>query len=139
MRIAGIVAVGLIMSSPGMADAWRARNYHEVNAVSDSVFEVIGRPGSGPAQFWCGAGDFARVVLNVKPTQRIYVWRGRGGSATRPGKTSVQFAFSPAPGSEDFRPGLTLNIKQAGDYLNAAAARQYCDDYLPGEVWPPWP
>ncbi len=136
MHITGIIAAGLVLLTPGLGNAWRADNRHEANVVSDTVFEVIGMPGSGPTQFWCGAGDYARTVLGVAANRRIYVWRGRGDSVTRPGKTSVQFAFSPAPGSENYQPGLSLDISQAGDHLNAAAASQYCHDIDRDEIWP---
>lgn len=127
-RKPALALAALLICLPGLAGAWRAWNWHEVYAVDQSVFEVIGRAGSGPAQYWCGAGDYARSALGVEATRKVYMWRGIGPSVTRPGRRAVQFAFSPPPGTEDFVPGYSLSIRQAGDHMNAAAAQQYCRD-----------
>jgi hypothetical protein len=117
----------VLMCAPGLALAWRALNDHEVYPVSKGVFEVIGRPGSGPAQYWCGAGDFARSQLRVAATQRIYIWKAVGPSATQPGKKAVQFSLT-APEGANTTPGYSLSVKTVGDNLNAASAYQYCLD-----------
>ena len=122
----------------GKTAAWRALNFLEVIQISDTVWEVIGEPGSWAVEYWCGAGDYATSVLRSRATTRVYVWRAVGPSQARPGRTSVQFSFAPPPGA-DTRTGLTLDIKRAGDNLTAAAARQYCfgtdpfeERWLPG-------
>ena len=114
-----------LISAPGLALAWRAWNWHEVYPVNDKVWEVLSRPGSGPADFWCGAGDYALSVLRAPVVQRIYIWREVGASVTKPGYRSVQFAFEP-PAGADTTTGYSLNIKRPGDNLTVAAARQYC-------------
>ena len=117
------VALSLI---PVTGQAWRAFNGTEVNPVRNGVFEVIPHGRSGPQQFWCGAGDYARSVLGVAPTQRIYIWRAIGPSETRPGAKSVQFALSPPPGKENVSAGYSLSVKVEGDNLDAAMAQRYC-------------
>lgn len=126
--LGAVVALVLV---PATGQAWTAFNLMEVNPVGKSVFEVVGRAGSGPSQYWCGAGDYARTVLGVKPTQRIYIWKAIGPSQTRPGYKAVQFALSPPPGKEDYQPGYSLSVKAEGDNMDAAMARRYCGSGFP--------
>ncbi len=116
---------------PTPAFAWRAVNGTEVNPVRKGVFEVIPHGRSGAQQFWCGAGDYARVALGIGPTQRLYIWRAIGPSETRPGSKSVQFALSPPPGKEDYKPGYSLSVKAEGDNLDVFTAQRYCGSGLP--------
>lgn len=111
--------------APAMAGAWWAINRHEVFVVSDGVFEVLNEVGSGAVDYWCGAGDYARRQLRAAATQRIYIWKAIGPSATHPGKKSVQFSFS-APEGASTSPGYSLSVKAVGDNLTTAAAYQYC-------------
>lgn len=124
---AGLLA-GLICL-PVSAQAWRAWNRHEVLPVSEGVWEVVNRVGSGAQDYWCGIGDFAIRQLRSQATQRIYIWQGIGPSVHRPGRKSVQFSLSPPPGS-DTSPRLSLSVKTRGDNLNAATARNYCYDRI---------
>ncbi|AVO39548.1 hypothetical protein C6Y53_18850 [Pukyongiella litopenaei] len=117
------VAAALI---PGMATAWWAANRHEVFPVSKTVFEVIGRPGSGAADYWCAAGDFARTALRSRTANRLYIWKAVGPSVTQPGRRAVQFAFSPPKGAENVDPGYSLSVRLVGDNLTIGAAFQYC-------------
>lgn len=125
MRVFGLALSAALLALPSLALSWRAWNQHEVFPVSKGVYEVLSRPGSGPADFWCGIGDFATSQLGVKATQRLYIWRGIGPSVTRPGYKAVQFALSAPKGADTSTP-LTLSVKRVGDNLTAAAARQYC-------------
>jgi hypothetical protein len=120
-----ISLVAVLAMVPGWGAAWRALNWHEVFPISETEFEVVSRVGSGAADFWCGAGDFARSKLGAGATQRIYIWRAIGPSVTRPGKKAVQFSFSPPPGA-NVTPGYSLSVKAVGDNLTSAAAFQYC-------------
>lgn len=126
--MATILLVGAICA-PLTAQAWRAWNHHEVLPVSERVWEVVSRVGSGAQDYWCGIGDFAIRQLRSPATQRIYIWQPIGPSVNRPGRKSVQFALTPPPGS-DISPRLSLNVKIPGDNLNAATARNYCYDRI---------
>jgi hypothetical protein len=114
---------------PYSAQAWWAWNRHEVLPVSEGVWEVVSRVGSGAQDYWCGIGDFALSQLRTQATQRIYIWQGIGPSVHRPGRKSVQFSLTPPPGS-DTTPRLSLSVKVPGDNLNAATARSYCTDWF---------
>jgi hypothetical protein len=124
-RIAKVCLLVSLVLTPGWASAWRAINRHEVFPVSKTVFEVIGRPGSGAADYWCGAADFVRRTIRNTATQRIYIWRAIGPSQTQSGKKAVQFSLSP-PINADTSPGYSLSVKAVGDNLTSAAAYQYC-------------
>ncbi|TDK51599.1 hypothetical protein [Antarcticimicrobium luteum] len=129
----------LLIALPGAAQAWRAVNGHEVQALGGGVYEVVGRVGSGAQDYWCGIGDYATAVLGVPAAQRIYIWRPVGPSAVRPGRKAVHFALSPPPGA-DTTTGYSLTVRRAGDNLSTAMARQYCYgnrfDELPWRLWP---
>ena len=65
IRISRVFLAVLIGIVPGIAASWTAVNRHEVFALGNGVFEVVGRPGSGAADYWCGAGDYARHQLGT--------------------------------------------------------------------------
>lgn len=139
MRRLGYLIAVLSIALPVAATAWRAMNWHEVHDLGGGVYEVVGRVGSGPMQYWCGIGDYAISVLGVAAAQRIYVWRPIGPSVVRSGRKAVQFALSPPPGA-DTTSGLSLSVRRAGDNINAAMARQYCyDGGFDEDPWRRWP
>jgi hypothetical protein len=119
-----LLATALVMI-PVWGGAWRAYNWHDVFAVSKTVFEVIGRPGSGAADYWCGAGDYVRHALRQPATTRIYIWRAIGPSVVQSKRKAVQFSMAP-PENATTSPGYSLSVKAVGDNLTAAAAFQYC-------------
>ncbi|KIC13803.1 hypothetical protein [Leisingera sp. ANG-Vp] len=128
--LAGVT--GAVLLLPAAASAWRALNRHEVLPVSQGVWEVVSRVGSGPQDYWCGIGDFAVRQLRAPVNQRIYVWKGVGPSVNRPGRKAVQFAFGAPPGA-DTSSRLSLNIREPGDNLMVSSAQKYCYDFLPGK------
>jgi len=132
-----IAVAALLASVPGWASAWRARNLHQVEPVSASVFEVIGRPGSGAADYWCGAGDYVRHALGRAAVQRVYIWRAIGPSVTRQGRRAIQFSLTP-PDNPTPSPGYSLSTKAVGDNLTAAFAFQYCFDNDRPDALFPW-
>ncbi len=132
-----MVFAALLGLTPEWAGAWRARNLHEVVPVSETVFEVVGRPGSGPAEYWCGAGDYVRHALSQSATQRVFIWRAIGPSTVRSGRKAVQFSMA-APDSVSVPPRYSLSMKAVGDSLSAAAAFQYCFDNDRDDPIFPW-
>lgn len=123
--ITAVCASVLGMAAPMPALAWTAWNRHKVNDLGQGVFEVVGRVGSGPQQYWCGAGDYVRRALGMPAAQRVYIWRPLGPSASQPGKKAVQFALSPPKGAST-EVGLSLSVARAGDNLSASMAQSYC-------------
>lgn len=111
---------------PSLAGAWTAENRHKVALISDSVFEVVGRPGSGGQEFWCAAGDYARRVLGAAAAQRVYLVRGPAPAQTRNWNRAVLFSLTP-PSGANLEPGITLSVNRIGDNLNATLAQSYCN------------
>lgn len=122
-----IAATVLFATLPGMAPAWQADNRHFVNPISDTVFEVVGRSGSGGPEFWCAAGDYARRAIGAVPTQRIYLVRGPAPAITRNWNRAVLFSLT-QPQEVDLTPGYTLSVTRVGENLIAASAQEYCAD-----------
>lgn len=129
-RLSILATAALLL--PAVASAWTAWNRLEVQPLKNGVYEVISDVGSGPVQFWCGAGDYGMRVLGAGATQRIYIWEAIGPSVTRPGRKAVQFSLTPPPGA-DTSTGYSLTVKRAGDNITAAMAQNYCYDRLAGE------
>lgn len=123
-RIALALFTAALVVDAGGAQAWRAVNRNEVFPIGEGRFEVVRRPGTGPAQYWCAAGDFARHVLDTAGTARLYVHRAAGPSVARPGATAVQFALIPPPDTEPPQ-GYSLSVAP-GANLSSAFAHQYC-------------
>ena len=133
-HLTALTVAAALALAPGWSAAWRAMNRQEVLPVSNSVFEVVARAGSGPADFWCAAGDYAYRGLGTPAVQRVYVWRGIGPSVNRPGYKAMQFSLTPPPGA-DTSPSLTLSLRRIGDNLRAASAQQYCYSELEDRDW----
>ena len=52
------LGVFMAMGLAQPASAFNAINNHRVNPVPGTAqFEVIGRPGSGPLEYWCAAAE----------------------------------------------------------------------------------
>jgi hypothetical protein len=117
--------VCVALAVPGSALAWYAYNRHEVLPVSEGVFEVVGRPGSGAVDYWCAAGDFSISQVRTKANQRVYVWKAIGPSVNRPGKKAVQFAYGPPEGG-DTSDSYSVSVKRPGENMSASFAKQYC-------------
>lgn len=125
-----LIATALAAMLPGLALAWVADNRHKVNPVSETVFEVVGKSGSGGSQFWCAAGDYARRVLGADATQRVYLVRGPAPAQTYNWNRAVLFSLT-VPQDADLATGITLSMDRVGDNMMAAAAQAYClDDKL---------
>ena len=92
------LAAALLALMPAWAFAWRAQNGYDVLPLSNGSFEVVARPGAGPREFWCAAGDYTYGFLRVAAAQRIYVSRPRGPSTAAPGRIAVTFSLTPPQG-----------------------------------------
>ena len=119
--------ISTIALMPGLAGAFMASNLLQVNKVSNSVFEVVGNPGSGPGDYWCAAADFVQREVTNNATQRIYVTRALGQSETTIRRSAVQFSLT-EPGAEQAGNMISLSVSHVGDSLIAASAREYCND-----------
>ncbi|MFD1509096.1 hypothetical protein [Lacimonas salitolerans] len=129
------VALTIAVASP--AGAFVAENHHRVNALSGgTTFEVIGRAGSGPADYFCAASHYAQAVVGAPVAARVSVQRAYGPSQTAPGARAVSFTVDDGSGR---RPGqnrnYSLSVDEPGFNLSIGMARSFCDDDLPEWLW----
>lgn len=129
-----LAAVAMALTLPVAANARNLENFLPTKALpGGQEFEVLNRPGTGPALFWCGAGAHAHRKLNLGPNERIYLVQGRAPSVTRPGWSAVTFTVNPQHPVVDALPlngsdDLLLSISKQGYALSVDSARQYCFD-----------
>lgn len=121
-----VLLVTLAMLAPTVAPAFNARNNLKVAETKPSVFEVVGRPGTSPRNYWCAAGDFV-VRTAPAPKARVYLVRGPGPSISQPGRKAVQFTTDPrAAGIASTEPSMSVSVTAVGDNMSAAEAQQFC-------------
>lgn len=138
LRSLGVSAAALVvLGAP--ADAWRAKNMHDVFRVSEDVIEVVSQPGSGPGHFWCAIADFA-IRQDRKPANMpIYLQAPIGPSVGKPGYKAVRFSYTD-PGNAGERRKVFQNfytVKEIGASRKAGAAIQQCANQLETPIdWP---
>lgn len=118
----------LFLLSPSVGQAFTLANGVQVNAVSDTVFEVVPRSSGTVEEFWCGASEYARRVLGADWRDPIYVLRGRGESVTTGKRSAVQFTLSAdqVAGLGADRGWFSFGIRP-GDSMSVQQARTYCN------------
>ncbi len=90
------VASLIACTDSALTGDFRTSNGVRVNPVNAQVFEVIARPGDLQVlDFWCGAGEYARRVLDAPGRARVYVVSEAGPGAVSDSKSTVQFSLSP--------------------------------------------
>ena len=62
-----------------------------INPIGPGSFEVPWRGRSGPRDFWCAAGDYARYELGLRGNTRLY----RTSALPRRAGEAVRFSTSP--------------------------------------------
>lgn len=120
------LAIVCFASLPATGFAWKAENRLDVNPLPGSdAFEVVGRPGSAGADYWCAAGDYALRVLAAPAEARIYITRARGVPETSNRLEAVHFSLTPGGGETRPTPPF-LSMRRVGDNLSIAFARTFC-------------
>lgn len=123
---ATVLAASLILALPDVSAANASRHSIRVNPVSDGVFEVIARSGSGYL-FWCGAADHVQRVLRLPWNTSLYIYRGLGPSETTGRRSAVQFTLDPNLAAAAPAGGYgSVNSLQAGDTMSVLRAHEYC-------------
>ncbi|PSL20017.1 hypothetical protein CLV88_10476 [Shimia abyssi] len=85
-----------VACSETSSGGFHTRNGVRVAPVNAQVFEVSQSPsGVGEADFWCGAGDYARRMLGAKDSERVYVVSEAGPGVVAQSNSTVQFSMSP--------------------------------------------
>ena len=102
-----------------------ARNGLLVYDRADGTFEVLAQPGTAGRDYFCAAGDVARVHLGARAGDRVVMVRPDGPSGTVPGWRSAVFKVGP-PGPRTLPLLSTVPMRQAGASLTVAAAQAQC-------------
>ena len=121
----GLIAA--LAMAPLQASAFRAWNQHDVVEVSPGVIEVVSRVGSASLDFWCGAGDYARRVWNIRRNPPIYIVSPLGPSTVKQGYKAVQFSLTEPP-SGAVSPSFTISVTRVGENMGVSFAEGYCRD-----------
>lgn len=120
MRLAPLALAAAVLAAP--AAAFTASNGLPVQATGPDSFVVGWNGRSGPAQFWCAAGDFTVRALGLPSNTRVY----RTSPAPRAPGEGIAFSLDPSRAVDS---GLTrFGARDAG--LSAAAARGLCEPLI---------
>lgn len=127
-----ILITALLAAGPALA--FTAENGMRVNPLPQpGTFEVISRPGFGPAQYWCAASDYAFRALGKGTTGRVSVLDGPHDPLTQAGRTAVSFTVN--TDGTGRRPGQDgkyfLSIKEPGYNLSVSMGRSFCEPDIP--------
>ncbi|MCM2560784.1 hypothetical protein M8756_03025 [Lutimaribacter sp. EGI FJ00015] len=124
------ISLALFAATPSLADFAAINGLRVVPMGDGARFEVIGRAGSGPQQYFCAAADYAQSVLGAPVAGRVSVAAPRGASQTRPGRRAVAFVVDDGPGrraGDDNRYGLS--VSEVGFNVSIGMARtSFCFD-----------
>ena len=102
-----------------------ARNGLLVYERADGAFEVLAKAGTAGPQYFCAAGDFARVRRNAGATDRVVMTRPDAPSIHVPGRRSAVFTIAP-PGPRTLPLITTAPMNRAGASMPVASAEALC-------------
>lgn len=122
MALAGLAACA---SGTPLSPQYVAVNGLRVVPFDDGRFEVVARPGTGAADYFCAAADYAMRFLGAQAADRVVVRRPDGPSLANPGGRSVVFEVAPA-GSVARSRGILVRTNEAGANRTVAHARALC-------------
>lgn len=123
--VGGCVATELPEGAGG--PGFLARNGRAVYPLTEPLsFEVLPNPGDAGAQYFCAAGDFARVVLGARSSERVVLIAPEGNSTLFPGRRAAQFQVQP-PGSGAPREGYSIDMRRPGESFTVGSAVHFCN------------
>jgi len=121
-----IAAVSALVALPQVTHGFQGKRGTTVNAVNDSVFEVVARTAGSAQEYWCGAADYARGELGAPWSAKITLVRGRGPSETTGRRSAVQYALADAAGNVQERPILQFGQLVPGQTMTVTNAYRFC-------------
>lgn len=126
-----VVLLVTLVATAASAREMGLRNGIRAQAVSNSVFEIAPRGGSGVQEFWCGAGEYARRALGAKGGETLYVVGGIGQGQVINRKSTAQFSLLP-PSQAQGASGRQGRWGPAlGDSMTVSQARGRCRPVTP--------
>ncbi len=90
-----VATIGINACVDSSSGGFVARGGIRVEPVNADVFEVGVRPNAVEANFWCGAGDYARRQLGAPDSARVYVVGGTGPGTVSDNPETAQFSLQP--------------------------------------------
>ncbi|MEP2533392.1 hypothetical protein [Shimia sp.] len=124
LLVSALVVAGCSETSAG---GFVTRTGVRVVPVNDMVFEVGARPGETMnADFWCGAGDYARRVLGAGDRDRVYVVSEAGQGAVIQGNSTAQFSLSPPAQTQGALGNVSHWGPKIGNQTTVVEARLKC-------------
>ena len=121
-----IAAVCAAIALPQVTHAFEGKRGTTVNAVSDTVFEVVARTAGSAQEYWCGAADYARSELGVPWSAKITLVRGRGPSETTGRRSAVQYSLADAAGIARERLIVQFGQLLPGQTMTVSNAYRFC-------------
>lgn len=115
-----LLSVLFALSLAAPAAAFTAQNGLIVESRGADGFTVPWRGKSGPADFWCAAGDYAIRVLHLDPTAVIY------RASEPPRRAGEPMAFTLNPDHAAGSTGL-FTLFQKGGGLTVGHAQSLCE------------
>lgn len=124
------IALGIVALLSACATLLPQQDYVARNGLfiydrPGGAFEVVARPGTAGPDYFCAAGDFARIMRNARATDRVIMVRPDGPSGAIPGARSAVFTIGP-PGPRKQPLISTVPMRQAGASLPVASAQALC-------------
>lgn len=106
---------------------FQARNDLQVAALPDGRFEVFARPGTGPREYFCAAGDFAQRRLGAPGGARVVLAEVDGPSRSRDRGRSTVFAVVAPQNAPTVPRGVGLSVRRTGENVSVTQARGLCE------------
>ncbi len=125
VALAALAGLAACVSGAPLSPQYVAVNGLRVVPFDDGRFEVVARPGTGAADYFCAAADYAARFRGAQGADRVVVRRPDGPSLANPGGRSVVFEVAPA-GSVARTRGLLVRTNEAGANRTVAHARALC-------------
>ncbi|MGB0658600.1 MAG: hypothetical protein ACPGNV_00385 [Mangrovicoccus sp.] len=112
---------------PKAGTIWLAQNGNRVVTLpGDSEFEVLWYMGSSTLEFFCAAGDYAKMRLHAPSSHRVVLVEPIGPSKARPGTRGVHFVVK----SKEEHPNITggsIGLEDPGTAMTIGSAVAICE------------
>jgi hypothetical protein len=116
-------ALAALIVTPASAQTFRAENRVTVTPLAGSDFQISSGGDYGARGMWCAASDYAKDVLGVSGTTRLYI---TGPRTSTSGPVTFGLGSDRPVNSTFVIVGATL--RQEGANLSVDHAYQFCYD-----------
>lgn len=127
MRLVYGAALLLICGAAAAATLGEEKRF-QINALSDTDFEVIRLQHMGATELWCAAASYVETRRGLSETTPIYIRKPLGPARTVPGADAVVFTLTQAGLPSGSVKSLTVKVDTVGQTMKSAQARRFCRD-----------